>query len=115
MRNNLLPHNIFGCACVSKANTRLSHIYLLLLFLFPPYLLPQYLDYIRGLQTYFCEGQIICPFFIVGPGRSVTEHYMGRSDYPYFYYDFKCIYYARLVYYFVMHRTSVHIKGYIAY
>ena len=39
-------------------------------------------------KLFFYEGQIIFPFFNVGPGRSVTENYMGWSDYQYYCGDF---------------------------
>ena len=39
-------------------------------------------------KRFFCEGQIIFPFLNVGPGRSVTEHDMGRGDYQYYCGDF---------------------------
>ena len=38
----------------------------------------------QGSLNFFFEGQLHFPFFNVGPGRSVTENDMGRSDYQYY-------------------------------
>ena len=42
----------------------------------------------QGSPNFFLRGPDHFPFFNVGPGRSVTENYMGRSDYQYYCGDF---------------------------
>ena len=46
----------------------------------------------QGSPNFFLRGPDNFPFFNVGPGRSVMENYMGRSNYQYYCGDFKCTY-----------------------
>ena len=71
--------------------------------------------YVRGPQTFFCEGHIIFPFSNGGPGRSVTKNYIGQSDDQCYCGDSIMILNVfimppnarlTLVYYFVMHCTD---------
>ena len=73
----------------------------------------------QGSPNLFLWGPDIFSFLYCGAGSVCNRNVHGPEWLPVllwrFYYDFKCIYYARLVYYIVMHRTSVHIKVCIAY